>query len=411
MDSANFLVRQATSITEYKAGQKVRMKGRTDKPRARDAPEEIGVVVDEEEHLVTGFPASGHGVDYRPWFNYAEGIAGCNCNVFESGSVTFCRHVLGLFESLKGELEESCGNQFINCFNASDFHSSSTKTKSESVPTGIDSVDELLGGGIPRSAVTLLAGMTKVGKTWWLTQTAFQAAMKGKKVLYIDSEGMFQRQDGFGAFETILRNRFDYEGDLKENLFFTQEYRLKDVAKLFGISLGHSSGGRKLTLYTKDDYPEDDTPIIHLCRAKNIDLVILDSITDLIKPVIGADQQNLPARAAIINKLWPRFEALARECDIGFVLVSHSSRSYDFRLYTDGDDKGILDEPVDSTNAGVWGASALMYNVKHFIQLENCTRSHCKKKNIKHFMRRLMPGQASSHIDLEMIRDYGYVEY
>ena len=115
MDSANFLVRQATNITEYKAGQKVRMKGRTDKPRARDAPEEIGVVVDEEEHLVTGFPASGHGVDYRPWFNYAEGIAGCNCNVFESGSVSFCRHVLGLFESLKGEEEEVLHREDFVC--------------------------------------------------------------------------------------------------------------------------------------------------------------------------------------------------------------------------------------------------------------------------------------------------------
>ena len=128
----------------------------------------------------------------------------------------------------------------------------------------------------------------------------------------------------------------------------------------------------------------------------------------------GFRSQNLGARGDIINKFWPRMEAVARDCDLAFILISHSTRSYDFQIYDGIPNKkkeGILDAPVTNLNAGVWGASSLMYNVKVFLQIENCTRDHCKKKNIKHFLRRLMPGTSSSHVDLEFIRDYGYVEF
>jgi len=422
MDSSHFLVRQATSISEYKAGQKIRMKGRggttedgeTSPKKGRKKKdgleEDPGVVVDEEESTITGFPAAGDGVSERPWFNYEEGIAGCTCRIFSDGEVTFCRHILGLFESLNTD-EEKYGEAFLKKFMGADAFSSSSKTKSGSVSTGLASVDDLLCGGIPKSVVTVLAGMTKVGKTWFAIQTAFNAIMNNMNVLYIDSESTFVRQDGFGYFEGLLRKRFKYDEDIRSHIHFIPEYEIGEIAKYFGLDVYVADTGRKATAYLKHVTQPDNAPIVHLCRAKKIDLVVFDSLTDLLKPYFGDEPDNR-ARGEVINALWPAFEAVARVCDLAFILINHSTRSYQFKLYTDKDGRGVLDEPVTYKNLGVWGSTSLMFNVKHFLQIEDCEREWCNKPNlyVKHFMRRLFAGLPPAHVDLEFVRDYGYIE-
>lgn len=412
MDSSHFLVRQATDITEYRAGSKIRMKGRTEKKRGEEPkPEDEGegVVVDTEEHLVTGFPASGHGIKERPWFNWEAGVAGCTCTIFERGDVVFCRHILGLFESLNDE-EEQHGLAFLETFVDDPMYFTSVKTSSQSVSTGLDSVDELLGGGIPRSAITCLGGTTKVGKTWFAVQTAFNAIMNDMNVLIFDCENMFKRKDSFGTFENILRGRFKYKKPINQQLHIISDSTLEGIGRYFGLDLGVSTYGNKLKVYKTIKQKKNATPVIDLCRAKEIDLVIFDSLTNLIKPYI-TDMQDLGARRVLIDALWVPMEALATECDLAFIQINHATRSYKFALYDSETELGILDNPVTDTNAGVWGASALMYHVKHFVQIENCTMGYCKKKNIKHLMKRLFPGQAATHCDLEFIRNFGFCDY
>jgi hypothetical protein len=67
---------------------------------------------------------------------------------------------------------------------------------------------------------------------------------------------------------------------------------------------------------------------------------------------------------------------------------------------------------VTYKNLGVWGSTSLMFNVKHFLQIEDCEREWCNKPNlyVKHFMRRLFAGLPPAHVDLEFVRDYGYIE-
>jgi RecA/RadA recombinase len=414
MDSSHFLVRQATDITEYRAGVKIRMKGRVPKKKDEEVnPEDEGegVIIDLEEKSVTGIPASGHGIGMRPWFNWEAGVAGCTCPIFERGNVVFCRHILGLFESLN-EDEDKYGQAFLEKFTSDPLYATSIKTTSQSVSTGLVNVDELLMGGIPRSAITAIGGTTKVGKTWFAIQTVFNAIMDEMNVLWIDCENMFKRQDSFGTFEELLRKRYKYKGPVGSRMHIISDSTLQGVGKYFGLDLDVSTSGNKIKVFRTIKQKKDETPIISLCRAKKIDLVVLDSLTNLIKPYIG-DTQDLGARRLIIDSLWEPMEALATECDLAFICINHATRNYEFRLYDDpkAGVQGILDAPVDDLNAGIWGASALMYHVKHFIQIENCTRDYCKKKNIKHFMRRLFPGKASSHVDIEFIRDYGFVEF
>ena len=58
------------------------------------------------------------------------------------------------------------------------------------IPTGCDSLDALLGGGLEVGSVTLLYGEAGTGKTNFCLQTAYNMAKTGMKVAYIDSEGL-----------------------------------------------------------------------------------------------------------------------------------------------------------------------------------------------------------------------------
>ncbi|MCQ2086179.1 MAG: DNA repair and recombination protein RadB [archaeon] len=58
------------------------------------------------------------------------------------------------------------------------------------IPTGCDTLDNLLGGGFETGSVTLLFGEGGAGKTNICLQAASNAAKKGLKTAYIDTEGL-----------------------------------------------------------------------------------------------------------------------------------------------------------------------------------------------------------------------------
>ncbi|MEF8783724.1 MAG: DNA repair and recombination protein RadB [Haloarculaceae archaeon] len=61
---------------------------------------------------------------------------------------------------------------------------------SDSIPTGCDAIDELLGGGFERGAVTQVYGPPAAGKTNLVLSAAMGAAAAGQSTLYIDTEGL-----------------------------------------------------------------------------------------------------------------------------------------------------------------------------------------------------------------------------
>ncbi|NLL94807.1 MAG: DNA repair and recombination protein RadB [Thermoplasmatales archaeon] len=58
------------------------------------------------------------------------------------------------------------------------------------VPTGCATIDDLLGGGIESGSVTLFYGEAGTGKTNICLQTAANCIASGKKVAYLDTEGL-----------------------------------------------------------------------------------------------------------------------------------------------------------------------------------------------------------------------------
>jgi RecA/RadA recombinase len=80
------------------------------------------------------------------------------------------------------------------------------------VPTGCQSFDDLLGGGIEKGSVTLLYGEAGAGKSNVCLQIARNVISEGKKVAYIDSEGL-----SYDRIDQIFGN-----GDLAKGLLIFQ---------------------------------------------------------------------------------------------------------------------------------------------------------------------------------------------
>jgi DNA repair protein RadB len=61
---------------------------------------------------------------------------------------------------------------------------------SEPVPTGCGPLDDLLGGGFERGAVTQIYGPPAAGKTNVVLSAAVEATARGESALYLDTEGL-----------------------------------------------------------------------------------------------------------------------------------------------------------------------------------------------------------------------------
>ena len=105
---------------------------------------------------------------------------------------------------------------------------------SEPISTGCAALDDLLGGGLPRGAVTQVYGPPAAGKTNLALSAATESAAGGDLVYYIDTEGL-----SIDRFEQLASAR---EGDLEDLTsriviaealdFEEQEEAVRDAADL-----------------------------------------------------------------------------------------------------------------------------------------------------------------------------------
>src|SRR3989304_2134402 len=79
----------------------------------------------------------------------------------------------------------------------------------DAVPTGVEGLDEMLGGGIPRGHVVALLGSFGTGKTTFALQFIMQGLINGEKGIFITLE-----ED----VESILRTAQAYGWDLRSHV-------------------------------------------------------------------------------------------------------------------------------------------------------------------------------------------------
>lgn len=182
------------------------------------------------------------------------------------------------------------------------------------IPTGCGNFDDLLGGGLEKGSVTLLYGEAGTGKTNFGLQTALMVASEGKKIAYVDTEGLSSDR-----IEQIFHER----PELIRNLLVFQVHSFEEQS---------------------DRIPK----VCKLCTANDtIGLVVVDSVTMFYR--LHSDDTSV--RNEFIKQTQMLMEA-ARQNDIPILLTS--------QVYTN----------IGSGSIEFLGGHALHHNAKTIIRLD-----------------------------------------
>ncbi len=199
------------------------------------------------------------------------------------------------------------------------------------VPVGAKALDELLGGGLEAGAITLLFGEAGTGKTNVCLQVARNVALEGKKVIYIDTEGVSMerlKQISGDDYEKVMKNVLFFEPHS-----FDEQDKLVDKA----AKLAESAAG--------------------------VGVIILDSATIHYRLTRKDDEKGV--RKSLSPQL-ARLLVVARNMQLPVLLTS--------QVYTDIE-KGTF-EPL--------GGHVLLHNAKAIVRLDKVGASTRRAVIIKH---------------------------
>ncbi len=200
-------------------------------------------------------------------------------------------------------------------------------------PIDCKSLDDLLGGGIESGSVTSLYGEAGSGKTNICLQLARNMVMNGKKVIFIDTEGVSLKR-----LEQICGENFDKVA--KDILFFTP--------------------------YSLEDQEKNVEDAVHLVEAKeDIGLIILDSATVHYRATFG-EEYEADGRKSLGRQVNLLLQ-ISRKRDIPVVITT--------QVYTDT--KTNTFEPI--------GGHALMHYAKAIIKLEKFGNGGLRKAIIRKY--------------------------
>jgi DNA repair protein RadA/Sms len=153
-------------------------------------------------------------------------------------------------------------------------------TAAQARPTGVGELDRVLGGGLVRGAVVLLAGEPGVGKSTLLLEVASKCAVEGSPTLYVTGEESAPQ----------VRLRADRVGALAPQLFLAAETDLSAV-------------------------------LAHIDSVQP-SLLVLDSVQTVSAP--GVD--SAPGGVAQVREVAAALIRVAKERGIAIVLVGHVTK-------------------------------------------------------------------------------------
>jgi DNA repair protein RadB len=188
------------------------------------------------------------------------------------------------------------------------------------IPTGCAPVDDLLGGGFERGAVTQLYGPPAAGKTNLALVAAVEVAASGGTALYIDTEGLSvdrleqlasARAGGDTSVETIA-SRIIITDALD---FGEQEEAVRDAAEFAG----------------------------------EVDLVVLDSATGFYR--LERDDGDEGATLRAVTRQVTHLLSLARKHDLAVVITN--------QVFSDPDSDSERTRPLGGHTLTHWSGTVL----------------------------------------------------
>jgi DNA repair protein RadB len=161
---------------------------------------------------------------------------------------------------------------------------------SEPVSTGCDALDELLGGGFERGAVTQLYGPPAAGKTNVALSAAVGVATAGDSVLYIDTEGL-----SVDRFQQLIET--------------TADEPTEDVAARLIITDALDFDDQQEAVRDAADF------------AERVELIVLDSATGFYRLNRAGDEEGGDSLRAVARQV-TELLSLARKHDIAVVITN-----------------------------------------------------------------------------------------
>ncbi len=202
------------------------------------------------------------------------------------------------------------------------------------LPTGSKCIDSLLGGGIERETITQIYGSSATGKTSICLMLAYKTASSGKKVIYVDTEGLsYERVRQIFKDRKALHNVLLYEVvDFRQ-----QSSTIKEVARV--------------------------------CRTEKIDLIIVDSITALYRSELEDVEKQLKMKRELTSQV-TFLLGLARKHKLAVVVTNQM-----FTDIKDGKDKPLGGPTLDHLSKTIIGleradGERVAYLVKHRARAE-----------------------------------------
>lgn len=199
------------------------------------------------------------------------------------------------------------------------------------IPIGSLALDDLLGGGLEKGAITLLFGEAGTGKTNICLQVARNVALAGRKAIYIDTEGV-----SLERLRQISGERYE---EVMKNVLFFEPHSFEEQEKLVERAV-------RLAMSNAD-----------------IGVIILDSATIHYRLTRNDDEKGV--RKNLSTQL-SRLLSSARSKLLPVLLTS--------QVYTDID-KGTF-EPL--------GGHVLLHNAKAIIRLDKVGASSRRAVVMKH---------------------------
>lgn len=191
---------------------------------------------------------------------------------------------------------------------------------SEPISTGCTPLDELLGGGFERGAVTQVYGPPAAGKTNLALSGAVETAAGGGTALYIDTEGL-----SIDRFEQLARARA------------SEDQSVEEIASNLVIS-------DALDFQEQGEAVKDAAEL-----APQLDLIVLDSATGFYRLERTASEGGETLRE--VARQVTHLLSLARKHDLGVAITN--------QVFSDPDSETDRVRPLGGHTLNHWSAAIL----------------------------------------------------
>lgn len=211
----------------------------------------------------------------------------------------------------------------------------------ERIPLGCRPIDDMLGGGIEKGCVTLFYGEAGAGKTNVCLQLAKNMALSGRKVAYVDTEGV--------SMERLGQISGPATPDVLRNLLFFQVHDFDEQSRFVenAVRLAESNS--------------------------DVGMIVVDSMTMYYRLGARDDLQNV--RKSLIVQT-ERLLNASRRMDVPVVLTS--------QVYT----------AIDTGTFEFLGGHVLHHNAKTIIRLDKAGTNRRRAVVMKH--RSIPEGRAAA---------------